>query len=98
MIYNKLQANIPKSLKVRQFVVSPLFILLACKYLFDKIIYTHIKYIDLYGNLQTRYFINTLPVDEVEFHRLRNSIENQHEYFLNEFDIDKFLVTIAFPD
>ena len=25
-----LQANIPKSLKVRQFVVSPLFILLAC--------------------------------------------------------------------
>ena len=30
LIYNKLQANIPKSLKVRQFVVSPLFILLAC--------------------------------------------------------------------
>lgn len=28
LIYNKLQANIPKSLKVRQFVVSPLFILL----------------------------------------------------------------------
>lgn len=70
----------------------------TCGYLFDRIIYTHIKYIDLYGNLQTRYFINTLPVDEVEFHRLRNSIENQHEYFLNEFDIDKFLVTIAFPD
>lgn len=67
-------------------------------YMFYRIIYTHITYIDLYGNLQTRYFINTLPVDEVEFHRLRNSIKNQHEYFLNEFDIDKFLVKIAFPD
>ena len=65
-------------------------------YVFYRILYTHITYIDLYGNMQTRYFINTLPVDEIEFNKLTGSIENKHEYTLSTFDIDKFLDKISF--
>lgn len=51
--------------------------------------YIWISYIDLYGNMQKRYFINTIPVDENEFFALRKTIKKQNMYDLGEFDIIK---------
>ena len=53
----------------------------------ERLIYTFIKYIDLYGNEQARYFINTLPVDKAEFERIHNNAKHQEECFLEDFDI-----------
>ena len=53
----------------------------------ERLIYTFIKYIDLYGNAQARYFINTLPVDKAEFERIHNNAKHQEECFLEDFDI-----------
>lgn len=66
-------------------------------YNFYRIIYTRITYIDLYNNTQNRYFINSLPVEEEEFHKLRNTINNLHFISLLTFNIDNFLTDIGFP-
>ena len=60
----------------------------------ERLIYTFIKYIDLYGNEQTRYFINTLPVDKTEFERIPNNVKHQEECFLEDFDILKYTKNI----
>ena len=53
----------------------------------ERLIYTFIRYIDLYGNEQTRYFINTLPVDKAEFERIPKNAKYKEECFLEDFDI-----------
>lgn len=57
-------------------------------YYIERKIYTYIKYIDLYGNEQERFFINTLPVENyIEFLKLHNTIKLQAQKSVKEFDI-----------
>lgn len=62
-----------------------------CPYYFiERKIYTYIKYIDLYGNEQERFFINTLPVENnTEFLKLHNKITLQDQMCVNKFDVFK---------
>lgn len=54
----------------------------------ERKIYTYIKYIDLYGNEQERYFINTLPVENnTEFLKLHNKVAHQAQKCVSEFDV-----------
>ena len=62
-----------------------------CPYFYiQRKIYTYIKYIDLYGNEQERYFINTLPVENnTEFLKLHNKVAHQAQKCVSEFDVFK---------
>ena len=61
----------------------------------ERKIYTYIKYIDLYGNEQERFFINTLPVENnTEFLKLHNKIKFQDQRSVSEFDVFKFVKEI----
>lgn len=58
-------------------------------------IYTYIKYLDLYGNEQERFFINTLPVENnTEFLKLHNKVLYQAYTSVSEFDVFKCVKTI----
>lgn len=63
-----------------------------CKsFIIERRVYTRITYIDLYGNQQSRYFINTSPVDEVGFYYYDNNTLNQEECNLEDLDIEKYI-------